>query len=154
MSTIDLHDGTLYVVGLGYLRRIKKGTAPGGARFIACDIFALAGKPSGSGTLRRIDAVVIGSLAPALIERCEASVKSGRQVLVRFCMRDVRAETFTHKRGRKIGQLEACLKSYLLWVYWIKVDDEYTYQSDPAEADDGDDDDTWGLDDLDDDLMP
>jgi hypothetical protein len=154
MSSIDLHDGALYVTGIGYLRRIKVGTAPGDTPFVACDILALAGKPGGSRALRRFDAIVLGPVAQALIGQCQASVRSGRQVLVRFCMRDVKAHIFTHKKGEKAGQRDACLKSYLLWVYWIKVDGEYTYQAEPTVSDSADDaDDTSDLDDLDD-LLP
>jgi Protein of unknown function (DUF3577) len=152
MKSTNLQDGVLRVTGVGYLRRIKEGTAPGGAPFTACDIFALTGKPR-SRELRRIDAIVLGEVAQALIRQCQTALEAGQEILINFCMRDVLAHTFKYSKGKKAGQLGSWLKSNLVWVYWIKVDGEYTFQAEPgtaesedtsADMDDADDsDDFW-----------
>jgi hypothetical protein len=133
MKSTNLQDGVLRVTGVGYLRRIKEGTAPGGAPFTACDIFALTGKP-GSRELRRFDTMVLGQVAQALIRQCRTALEAKQEILINFCMRDVLAHTFTYSRGKKAGQLGSCLKSSLVRIYWIKIDGEYTFKAEPKEA--------------------
>lgn len=151
MKSMDLQDGVLRVTGVGYLRRITEATAPGGAPFTACDIFALTGKP-GSRERRRFDAMVLGQVAQALIRQCRTALEAGQEILINFCMRDVRAHTFTYSKGKNAGQLGSCLKSNLVRIYWIKIDGEYTFKAEPSEADSedtsSDPDDPADLDDL------
>lgn len=152
MNSIDVHDGVLRVTGIGYLRRITEATTPGGTPFTACDIFALTGKP-GTRELRRFDTMVLGRVAQALIRQCRTALEADQEILINFCMRDVQAHTFKYSKGKKAGQLGSCLKSNLVRIYWIKIDGEFTFQTEPSEMESedtsaGTDDDPTDLDDL------
>jgi Protein of unknown function (DUF3577) len=124
----------LHTTGLGYLNRIRE--KPGRRGFLACDISALRGA-SDDVEYSRFDVIVSGSDAQHLIRKCDKAVKANRKVLLGFRLGDVRLEQFTYPADYRIpekaGQPGASLKARLLFISWIKIDQEVVYKAKPHE---------------------
>jgi hypothetical protein len=122
-SYFDLH-----ITGLGYLNRVREVKPKKGDAFLACDIAALNG-PSDSPEYCRFDVRVSGTEAQHLIRRCEEAVKAERKVLIGFRLGDLWVDTFTYSKGERAGQQGVSLKARLLFLSWIKVDDQLVYKA-------------------------
>jgi hypothetical protein len=97
---------------------------------------------SGSRAQRRFDTIVLGNVGRRLIKQCQPALDHGQEVVLHFCMRDVEPHTFLYTKGENRGKTGACLKSFLIRVYWIMVDGEYVYEAakdNPDSADDSGD---------------
>lgn len=135
----------LHTNGIGYVNRIREIRPEAGRQgkpFLACTIMALRGAKD-SPAYTRFDVRVVGSKAQELIRQCEPAEKAGAKVLVSFRIGDPYGEIFTHEKGQKAGEEDVSIKGRLLFLNWVKVDQEFIFktpprtmqqQSDPAPA--------------------
>jgi hypothetical protein len=126
----------LHTNGLGYVNRIREIRPEAGRQgkpFLACTIMALRGAKD-SPAYTRFDVRVVGSKAQELIRQVEPAEKAGAKVLVAFRIGDPYGEIFTHEKGQKAGDDDVSIKGRLLFLNFVKVDDEVIYRNPPRNS--------------------
>jgi Protein of unknown function (DUF3577) len=94
-----------------------------GRSFWACDIAALHGAEDAI-EYTRFDCRVSGSEAAKLIKRLDKASLEQKKILIGFKLGDLYAESFVYQKGDRQGETGVSLKARLLYISWIKVDDE------------------------------
>jgi hypothetical protein len=123
----------LHTNGIGYVNRIREVRPEAGRQgkpFLACTIMALRGAKE-SPAYTRFDVRVVGSKAQELIRQCEQAEQAGAKVLVNFRIGDPYGEIFTHEKGQKAGEEDVSIKGRLLFLNWVKVDQEFIFRTPP-----------------------
>ena len=132
-STSQFFD--LHVTGIGYVNRIRLVSIKRGNPFWACDISALNGSIDDV-EYRRFDCRVNGAVAESLIKKLHTTVADRKQrglaepkILVNFKLGDLYADTYMRTKGEHAGEVGVSLKARLLFINWIKVDNEKVYEA-------------------------
>ena len=125
----------LHITGLGYLNRIREIKPRKGDPFLACDIAAILG-PNDDVEYCRFDVKVAGSDAQHLVRKCIKPVTAERKVLIGFRLGDLWVDQFTYSKGERAGQPGVSLKARLLFISWIKVDQQLVYKAESRTPDD------------------
>lgn len=120
----------LHTTGIGYLNRIREVKVKNGKPYLACTIAALRGE-SQNAEFTYINCNVTGEKAKKLVEKCVEACKANKKILIRFCVGDINAETFTYNTGEKKGQTGINIKGRLLKISSIKIDGELKYTDKP-----------------------
>ncbi|WP_122339497.1 DUF3577 domain-containing protein [Pseudomonas caricapapayae] len=113
----------LHTTGIGYLNRIREVKPKKGSAFLACTVAALHGAIANA-EYSYIDCVVSGADAQRLIRRCQPAVDAKKKVLVHFRIGDIWCDAYL-----KDGEPRAQIKGRLLYIGWIKVDQQLVYQA-------------------------
>lgn len=125
----------LHVSGIGYVNRIRLVPIKRGNPFWACDISALNGA-SDNVEYRRFDCRVNGSVAESLIKKLHTTVTDRKQkgmaepkILINFKLGDLYADLYTRTKGERAGEQGVSMKARLLFINWIKIDNEKVYEA-------------------------
>lgn len=114
----------LHILGIGYLHRAREIQPQRGDPFLAVEVSALHGAAS-QVQYTRFDCRVSGREAQRIVRRLMPHIAAERRVLVGFKLSDLYADTFTHEKGEKKGQVGMSLKARVLRIDWVKVDGKY-----------------------------
>lgn len=113
----------LHTTGIGYLNRIREVKPKKGNSFLACTVAALHGAIANA-EYSYIDCVVSGADAQKVVRRCFAAVEAKKKVLVNFRIGDIWCDAYL-----KDGEPRAQIKGRLLYIGWIKIDQEVVYRA-------------------------
>lgn len=116
--------------GLGYVSALQEHQSQkDGSYFTSCTIAALSGpKNAEKRQYKYINVYVVGDTAQNLIWQYEQDLLDKKNVLIQFCMSDIKAKGYLNNQGEACASLNANL--YAIEKIW--VDKELTYSSQPA----------------------
>ena len=113
--------------GFGYVNRVREVAPEGAKPYLACDLNLMEGVAQDGDYSKvnsiRMDAIVKGSQAKAIVREHLLGVGNGVPVVASVSCGGIRASVFTYKAGEKAGKQGVALKTALLSIKWLKVGD-------------------------------
>jgi len=113
--------------GFGYVNRVREVAPEGAEPYLACDLNLMEGVAKEGDYSKvnsiRMDAIVKGSQARAIVREHLLGVGSDVPVVASVSCGGVRGTVFTYRSGEKAGQTGVALKTALLSIKWLKVGD-------------------------------
>ncbi|MGI9303376.1 MAG: DUF3577 domain-containing protein [Gammaproteobacteria bacterium] len=107
--------------GLGYVSRLRDVQPVNGDPFVSVSIAALRGAAD-QVKYTHFDCVLAGDKVRQVVAKLKPFIDGNRKVLIGFTLSDLRAESFTFKKGERAGNTGISLKARLVRIPWAKVD--------------------------------
>ena len=100
--------------------------------FMVCDLNAVETTSQGN-IYHRFSCYVIGEKAQELLWEVDQDLSDKRKVLVGALLRGMKPSIFTHAKGKRQGQQDVSFQSNLMYIDWMRVDNEEIYKVKPEE---------------------
>jgi len=120
------------IAAMAYLAGIRE-VDKGDNSFLACDLNIVEGPANGGAEYRRFSCIVVGEKAQELISSLQEDLEQEQKILMGVILRGFKPSIFEYKKGQREGELDVSFQSALMYIDWIRINQEEVYRVDPEE---------------------